>query len=159
MKFCLILVLTTGLLLAGHAAAGQAPRLPPPDAAALWRYITQTSPYTAWGSWPDYQGLQRARSPHGPFNRVYVNQIGLGSAQTPVAHGTMEVKAVHYADGKLKGVVVQYKVKGFNPKGGDWFWARYTPEGQVSSAGKLAGCIACHEAMADNDYIMVHRFR
>jgi hypothetical protein len=159
MKPLFFLVVAGMVLLSPAPGAGGANRLPPPDAAAVWQYITKTSPFTGWGSWPDYQGLQRARSPHGPFNRVYVNRIGLGSAKPPVGHGTMEVKAVQNKDGKIKGVVVQYKVKGYNPAAGDWFWAKYSPGGRVAAAGKLKGCIRCHSVLADNDYIMVHHFR
>ncbi|MCF8032876.1 MAG: cytochrome P460 family protein [Desulfarculaceae bacterium] len=159
MKVLLVCCAALALLLGtGPGAVGQG-KAPPPEAKALWAHITQGSPYTSWGSWPDYQGAQRARSPHGPMNRVFVNQAGLDSAKPPVAHGTIEVKAVENAQGKLKGLVVMYKFKGYNPKAGDWFWVRYSPEGQVMAEGKPTGCIRCHSVLADNDYIMVHYFR
>ncbi len=47
-----------------------------------------------------------------------------------------------------------YKVKGFNPEAGDWFWAKYTPDGQVQAAGKAEMCIKCHGAKKENDYFM-----
>jgi len=159
MKLLFLLVAASLVLLASSPGARSADRLPPPEAAAVWQYITKTSPFTGWGSWPDYRGRQEARSPHGPYNRVYVNHIGLGSAKPPVNHGTMEVKTAQDAGGKIKVVVVQYKVKGYNPAAGDWFWAKYSPGGRVAAAGKVKGCIRCHSALAENDYIMVHHFR
>ncbi len=33
-------------------------------------------------------------------------------------------------DKKLKFIDVMYKVKGYNPKGGDWFWAQYQAQRQ-----------------------------
>ncbi len=159
MKALLLSMVVCALLLAPAWVAGGAGRMPSPEAKAVWRHITEQSPYTSWGAWPDYQGKQTSRSPHGPYHRVYVNQAGLSSTKTPVAHGTIEVKEVLTSEGKLKGVVVQYKVKGYNPQEGDWFWAKYTAQGRVRAEGKLAGCIACHSALKDNDYVMVHQFR
>lgn len=159
MRVLLLCVMTSALLLGAALAAGGQGKLPPPEAEAVWKHITQASPYTSWGAWPDYQGVQRSRSPHGPMNRVYVNQAGLNSAKPPVAFGTIEVKAVQNTAGQVKEVLVQYKVKGFNPKAGDWFWARYSPQGRVQAAGKPAHCIRCHSVLDDNDYIMVHYFR
>ncbi len=151
------LVITLAALLAAPSLAGGG--LPGADAKAIWNYITKTSPYKSWGSWPDYSGLQRARSPHGPYNKVFVNGVGLSSTKAPVKYGTMEVKVAQSKDGKVKDITVQYKVKGFNPSAGDWYWVKYSPQGKVAAAGKVGGCIRCHRAMAGNDYIMVHNFK
>jgi LPXTG-motif cell wall-anchored protein len=43
-----------------------------------------------------------------------------------------------------------YKVEGYNPEGGDWFWAKYQPDGSVDAAGKVASCAGCHLGIADN---------
>jgi cytochrome P460 len=151
------LLVMLGFAFSAPALAGGG--LPGADAAAVWNYITKTSPYKNWGSWPDYQGPQRARSPHGPYNKVYVNGLGLSSKKAPAKYGTMEVKVAQSKDGKVKNITVQYKVKGYNQEAGDWFWAMYSPEGKVGKAGKIKGCIRCHGAMADNDFIMVHNFK
>ncbi|MBU4563979.1 MAG: cytochrome P460 family protein [Desulfarculus sp.] len=152
-------------LLAAHlalapalAAAGDRP-MPPPQAPALWDYITKTSPYTKWSQWPDYSGVRRSRSPHGPYNQVYANQAALRSTKAPLNYGAIQVKASQTEDGKLKDVLVMYKAKGYSPKTGDWFWAMYTPQGRPLAAGKPAGCIRCHSAMGDNDYVLAHQFR
>ncbi|MEW5911812.1 MAG: cytochrome P460 family protein [Thermodesulfobacteriota bacterium] len=152
------------ILLAALAVAVSAPvvsdsGLPKPDAASVWNYISKVAPYQKWQSWPDYQGLHRARSPHGPYNKVYVNQVGLSSKKAPVNYGTMEVKVAQTKEGQVRDITVQYKVKGYNPGAGDWFWAVYTPQGQAKASGQVKGCIRCHGAAADNDYIMVHSFK
>ncbi|MCB2192214.1 MAG: cytochrome P460 family protein [Deltaproteobacteria bacterium] len=159
MKLLFLALLAAHLALTpGVAFAGQN-KMPPPHAQELWSYITKTSPYTKWGQWPDYRGVHPSRSPHGPYNRVYVNQAGLSSTKPPLNYGTIQVKVSQTKGGKVKNVVAMYKVKGYNPKAGDWFWAMYTPQGRPLAAGKLAGCIRCHGAMGDNDHVLVHQFK
>ncbi len=52
------------------------------------------------------------------------------------------------ADGEqLMAVTPMHRVKGFNPEAGDWFWAKY------DAAGKVAGCINCHQARAAENWI------
>lgn len=142
------------------ALSGAAQKPPPlPQAMALWDYITKVSPFSKWGQWPDYQGVQRSSSPHGPYNRLYVNRAGLSSSKAPFNYGTIQVKVSLTTRGKPKDVMVMYKVKGYSPAAGDWFWAMYTPQGRPLAAGKLAGCIRCHAAFKDNDYVLAHQFR
>lgn len=159
MKLLFLTLLAAHLALAPALAAGGQDRMPPPQAQALWGYITKTSPYSKWGQWPRYKGVHRSRSPHGPYNQVYVNQAGLSSTKVPMNYGTIQVKATQAKNGKIKDIVVMYKVKGYNPEAGDWFWAMYTPKGRPLAVGKLAGCIRCHAALGDNDYVLVHQFR
>ena len=40
------------------------------------------------------------------------------------------------------------KVNGYNPNDGDWFWVKYTPEGEAKPFGKPAGRIGCHGTRA-----------
>ncbi len=32
-------------------------------------------------------------------------------------------------------ITVMYKAAGFNPEVGDWFWAKFTPDGKVEAKG------------------------
>lgn len=132
--------------------------MPSPEAGSLWKYISKTSPYTSWGFWPDHQGLQEGDAPHGPLHKVFVNEPGLTSTHAPVNNGTIIVKENIGKDKELKALTVMYKVKGYNPDAGDWFWVKYGTDGTADKAGKVQGCIGCHGGMADNDYIMVHSF-
>ncbi len=148
----LLLLTTVGISTQAFA------EMPAADAGALWKFITETSPYSSWGFWPDHQGLQEGNAPHAPQHKVFVNKVGLASAHAPVSNGTIEVKENIGKDNKLKALTVMYKVKGYNPEAGDWFWVKYKPDGTVAKAGKPEGCISCHSSVADNDYILVHDF-
>lgn len=157
-KCCLIALCVTFAftLLAGSALAEGKPG---PDAKELWNYITKVDPYTEWGFWPDHEGMQPGRAPHGPKHKVYVNSAGLNSKMPPVACGTIEVKENYSPDEKLMAITVMYKVSGYNPSDGDWFWVKYSPDGTADKAGKPAGCIGCHGTRAANDFILVHEFK
>jgi hypothetical protein len=154
----LILLLAACLGLGAYALAGAASHMPGPDAGELWTYITETNPYQKWGQWPDFKGVRSSRSPHGPYVQVYVNDIGLNIKKLPATYGTIEVKEGYDGDKKLDNITVQYKVKGYNPDAGDWFWVKYTPQGKVDVSGKPRGCIRCHGANPRLDYILAHEF-
>ena len=53
----------------------------------------------------------------------------------------------------LGAVTVMYRVKGYDPEAGDWFWAKYKADGSIEKEGKVAGCIGCHTASIGNDWI------
>jgi len=63
------------------------------------------------------------------------------------------IKENYSSDKKLKALSVMYKIKGYNPDGGDWFWAKYSPDGKVEASGKVKGCIDCHSKAKNNDFI------
>lgn len=151
----LILMGTLGLLLSSVMAAD----LPGADPQALWTYITQESPYQTWAFWPDHQGMQPGRAPHGVQHKVFVNDRALKSTGPPLQYGAIQVKENYNDTGKLMAITVMYKVAGFNPGDGDWFWVKYTPAGEAQPFGKPAGCIGCHGTRADNDFVLVHDFR
>jgi len=155
----LIIVIAACVSLAVGLYAVASEEMPGADPAALWNYITKVSPYKNWGFWPDHKGLQKGRAPHGPLHRVYVNDKALNSAKPPVQYGAIEVKENYDKAENLKVITVMYKVKGYNPKDGDWFWVKYTPAGKPAKFGKPKGCIHCHGTRAANDFIMVHEFK
>ena len=133
--------------------------MPGPDPEAVWNYITKVSPYTKWGFWPDHQGMQPGRAPHGPLHKVYVNDRGLNSSRLPVQYGALFVKENYSAEKKLEVITIMYKVYGYNPKDGDWFWAKYSLDGKADKYGKPQGCIGCHGTRVSNDFVLVHEFR
>ena len=73
----------------------------------------------------------------------------------PKPYGTIVVKENYTSAKKLAAITVMYKVKGYNPGAGDWFWVKCAPDGTVQKAGKPAGCVNCYMARADKDFIMV----
>lgn len=155
MRFFAILLLTGLVALAAPAAAGP----PGPDAAALWKYITQESPYQKWAQWEDFKGMQAGKSPHGEFVAIFVSPEALGPAKPPLKAGALIVKEGYDGGKKLKSITVMYKVAGYNPAAGDWYWARYSPTGQAGPEGRPQGCIGCHSAGAANDYVIAHQYR
>jgi len=134
-------------------------QMPSPDPDALWTHITKESPYTKWSFWPDHQGMQPGRAPHGPLHKVYVNDQTLESTQPPVQYGSIAVKENYGKDKQLKAITVMYKVADYNPDAGDWFWAKYSPDGKADKFGKPTGCVGCHGTRAKNDFILVHEFK
>ena len=153
---------TIGVLVIAACVVSAPPafsEMPEPDPATLWHYITKVNPYKEWSFWPDHQGMQPGRAPHGPFHKVYVNERGLNSVRPPVQYGSIQVKENYGKAKELKAITVMYKVHGYNPEAGDWFWAAYTLDGKAKPFGKPAGCIGCHGVRANNDFITVHEFR
>ncbi|MFH2218689.1 MAG: cytochrome P460 family protein [Pseudomonadota bacterium] len=149
------IVLVAGMVIGSMAFAD----MPGADPAALWTYITKDSPYTEWGFWPDHQGMQSGRAPHGPLHKVYVNDRGLNSSKPPLKDGSILVKENYSKDEKLGAITVMYKVNDYNPGDGDWFWVKYSPDGKVDAFGKPNGCIGCHGVRADNDFVTTHEFK
>ena len=151
------IILVAGLVI-GSLAVADMPG-PDPEPAALWKYITKTSPYTKWGFWPDHQGMQPGRAPHGPLHKVYVNDRAVNSSKPPVQYGSILVKENYSKDKELKVITVMYKVNGYNPGSGDWFWAKYSLDGKAAKFGKPNGCIGCHGVRANNDFVTTHEFK
>ena len=129
--------------------------LPGPSATALYTYIMKLDPYSQWELWPGKGKLYRGTEPHGSFLTTYVNGRAYGSAQkkTAMPDGAIIVKENYTPDKTLAALTVLYKIKGYNPEKGDWFWAQYEPNGKEVASGKIDSCIACHETRKDNDYI------
>ncbi len=130
--------------------------LPKPDAGKLWTYISQTNNYQNWDQWPGRDGMYRGESPHGAFLKLYVNNLAEDAIEN--GNGTMPDKSIlvkeNYSEDKqLLSVTPMYRVKDFNPEAGDWFWAKYTPDGKVLAAGKVESCIACHSKRIETDYL------
>jgi len=131
--------------------------MPSPKADAVWTYIKKTKPYTQWDFWPGKEGMYPGQSPHGAFLKLYANPVAIQAAMagtTEMPAGALIVKENYAKDGKtLAAVTPMYKVDGYNPDAGDWFWAKYGPDGKVQAAGKVDSCINCHAAKKQNDYI------
>ncbi|HCO11833.1 MAG TPA: hypothetical protein DIT19_01220 [Desulfonauticus sp.] len=147
------------LFLLGSVKVGLGEDFPSPEGKALWQYITRVSPYKNWSFWPNHQGLQPGKAPHGPLHKVFVNSRGIESKKAPVLDRTIVVKENYGKDKQLKAITVMYKVKGYAPQSGDWFWVKYSPQGKIDKEGKVKGCIGCHQIHKYNDYIFLHQFK
>ncbi len=126
--------------------------MPEPQAEAFWTYITETHPYTEWEMWPGKDGMYEGTSPHGAFLKLYINDVAVNAIKEdrPMPDGAIIVKENYGKDKeKLMSLTPMYRKKGYNPDAGDWFWAKYGPEGEVMDAGKIEGCIGCHRSQED----------
>ena len=124
----------------------------------LWKRISEDYSYSDYAFWPGHEGVRAGQAPHGSFHRIYVNRTLLESLPVSSAvapYGSIIVKDNLNASRELAGVTVMAKVEGYNPDVGDWFWAKYGPDGAVQAEGKPMGCIKCHEGLKENDYVVV----
>jgi hypothetical protein len=124
----------------------------------LWQRIDSESPYRAYGEWPGHEGLRPGQSPHGVWHRVYTNRalrqaLPINDGKAPF--GTIIVKENYTPARELDKLTVMAKVEGYSPESADWFWAMYSPEGEVLAEGSPKGCVSCHSGKWDNDYIII----
>jgi hypothetical protein len=134
---------------------------PPADAEALNEYIVLNNPYRAWRLWPGKGRLYEARPPLG-LATTFVNDTAYWGIKRKkgLADGAIIVLENYSpATREFLGLFVMYKVKGYNPGAGDWFWAQYDPSGKPVAAGRVKACIDCHQKAKDNDYIFTGRVR
>lgn len=129
------------------------------SAADLWKIIGQDKPYTEYGFWPGLEGIMPGKSPHGALVRTFVNNNALNPGQDAYPYGSIIVKENFTADTTLAKLTVMYKVKGYNPGDGDWFWAVYTPEGMAEMEGKIESCISCHGMRKKDDFVLLRSLR
>ena len=124
---------------------------------ALWDYLKKEDYAKNWKMWPGKTAFYPGTEPHGALLTTYVNapaEKAIGEKWGKLAVGSIVVKENYTPDKKLAAVTVMYKIKNYNRQAGDWFWAKYAPDGKVDAEGKVDMCIKCHGAKKTNDYIM-----
>ncbi|MHB8881079.1 MAG: cytochrome P460 family protein [Thermodesulfovibrionales bacterium] len=134
---------------------------PGPDALKLNEYIIKYDPYRAWQLWPDKGRLYKGSQPHGALLTTFVNNAAYFSLKQGkgMADRSIIVKENYTADKKFIALSVMYKIKGYNPAAGDWFWAKYSPDGKVEASGKVTACIDCHARQSANDHIFTGKVK
>ena len=104
----------------------------------------------------------KGESPHGAFLKMYLNRQAVANP-TKLPHRSIVIKENYGPDKKtLMAVTVMYRMEGYNPEHYDWYWAKYNPDGTVAKAppekggmalaGKVKGCIACHDNTEGDDF-------
>lgn len=166
-----ILTMVAMFFVACQTSEGEAD-LPEADANAVMDYVLETDPYTEWGTWPSDQWNNFnvnlvSGAPHGNVVRIYVNSIALDAADSfdgSLPEGSMIVKENFVGTdpdnpGELDAVTIMYKMEGFNPDAGDWFWLKAKPDGsQIDAEGAVDGCIGCHSQAGNEDYVLRYGF-
>ena len=139
-----------------EATFGHYEQMPIASGGDLRHYVTAHNPYkTQFKVWPGKGKMVEGTEPHGAFITVYVNGIAYDSitGKKVLENNSIVLKENYTPAKKLAAITIMYKVKGYNPEGGDWFWVKYDPDFQILKEGKVKGCLGCHGNVKDNDYI------
>ena len=145
-----------GGILMCYSASALTGEMPEPNGAAVWKFITEESSFKDWKRLPEIPKTHGAYVPDTPEQKTYANKQALESTKLPLNNGAMVAKYNLSPANEIKAIAIMYKVKGYNPSAGDWFWVEYDPEGKVLKEGKDASCIKCHSRATDNDYLLAH---
>ena len=130
--------------------------------AAVWDNLKKEGYAKKWKMWPGTTMMYAGPEPHGAFLTTYVNDPALKAItgkKGKFSDGAIIAQDNYSKDKKLKFISVMYKVKGYNPQGGDWFWAQYKPDGRIEVEGKVDECIKCHVAQKGNDYVYTGKLK
>ncbi|MDW7733187.1 MAG: cytochrome P460 family protein [Methanolobus sp.] len=126
------------------------------DAAALYTQITEEDTYKEWELMPGTSEMDPGTGPHGDMITVYVSDdafSAIGGNAEVMPNGSILLKEGYSSEGELEQIVLMQKIDGYDPEHNDWFWAAYSPDGEVLSEGSLSTCYDCHSQVQDNDYI------
>ena len=132
-------------------------------AAQLWQDVQG---YGEWAQLPGLEGIRPGGMPHGAFVRVFTNDVAAADLVT-LEPGSVLLKENFGEDDEstLGAITVMARVEGYEPEAGDWFWAKYLPDGSLDQndagvplAGRIGlgasmGCIACHSAADGDDFV------
>jgi hypothetical protein len=150
-----------------YAAPAQPVRRAPTTeefARSMWVFLVRPqSPYTLWPPLPGKEGFREGARPHGPLVRLYADAKALADPKGLPA-GSILILEDYAADQKTRtGINVMYRVKGYDPMNGDWYWMKYLENGTLVRtsaseankpiAGRVTSCIDCHRKAADNDFV------
>jgi len=161
-----VLALTLALFLsapyAGAAAEMRGAKMPAADGKDLWSYLQKVNYRESFTLWPGKGKLYRGKEPHGALLTTYVNEHALDAIRNgkgKMAADSIVVKENYKPDKTLAAITVMYKVAGFDPAGGGWFWVKYAPDGKVLAEGTPKGCISCHGQRKGNDWLFTGELR
>lgn len=145
-----------------QATQGNASRAEAPFDDRFGSYLKQAQ-YRNWASLPGvpadgYPG----NSPHGEKVKLYVNRTA-AAGQDEFRNGSILVKENYDASGdNLMAITVMYRSESYAPEAGDWYWAKYEPDGRVSAmnnmrvSGRVGMCIDCHRSAEGNDFVFAN---
>ncbi len=126
----------------------------------LWNRITKEDNFRIYAYWPDHKGMRPGKAPHGPYHKIFINDIiqnALPISNKIIPNGGIVVRESYDLDQAFDNISVMIKVKGYDPENNDWFWAQYGSDGKLISSGKIMECISCHKAFKNNDYLIIHK--
>jgi Cytochrome P460 len=160
--FLILLLIVLSLVFSGMILAQAKGGAVAATGASVWDYVKKQAYAKNWKMWPGTTPMYQGPEPHGAFLTTYVNDVALksiGAKKGNFADGAIIAQDNFSKDKKLKFISVMYKVKGYNAKEGDWFWAQYKPDGRIEAEGKVDECIKCHVAQKGNDYVYTSKLK
>lgn len=132
----------------------------------LWEKMQTDNYRKNWKMWPGKEPFYPGTEPHGILLSTYMNEIAyhaIKDKREQMPYGSIIVKENYTENRSLSDITVMQKIEGFNPDANDWFWARYSPGGEIiiqekygrtiKSAGMVGDCIDCHSTQITHDYI------
>lgn len=112
-----------------------------PRARLLDRVEREFAEYSGWEQIPGWEGMQPSQvGIHGQKVAIYYNDAAMGDL-TGEADGASSFKEVFGSNDNLATVHVMTFDEAYG-----WFYAVLSPEGVVDEAGRLTGCVGCHES-------------
>ena len=114
--------------------------------------------------------LYTGSPPHGKVREVLEGKIDGNLIVLKRNYGGKGVSIDNVSSNRakyLKAITVMAKRPGYDPEDKDWFWVKYTPNGEIMKnpkgmklAGKVAkgmpvGCISCHASAPGDDFLFV----
>lgn len=134
-----------------------AAEVPITDGKDVIDYLNKNN-YQSWQLWPGKTKFYEGKHPHGALLTTYVSKGAYDAIEAKagrIPDGEFIVKENYTPNKKLAAVTVMYKKDGYNAEGGDWFWLKYAPDGTIQKEGKVGGCIGCHAAVKNNDWLFI----
>jgi len=158
----MVLALSISMILEGFVLAGMLggrsgqSRTVQPTGAIVWSLMQQQDYSKKWMMWPGKTSLYTGKDSHGAFltTRVNIPAFMAIAGKRPLPNGSVIVMENYSSDKKMTDITVMFKSQAYNPDAGDWFWAKYAPDGKIEMEGKVDTCIKCHGQSKENDYIM-----
>ena len=131
----------------------------------MWQWLAR-SKYQQWAHPQGQNGdFYPGKSPHGMFLKMYLNSTAAAD-QGHFPQGSVIVKENFSPDKKLMSVTVMYRTKKYDPEHGNWWWAKYMPNGMIAKAppekgsmrlvGKVKPCIMCHSGADGDDMVFTN---
>ena len=109
--------------------------------------------------------------PHGAVLQTLKTQLAVGdhTGQLVVKRnygpaGVTPAEVWSNPDEHLAAITVMYRREsGYAADAGDWFWAKFKPDGSLDKneagaelAGKVDSCVACHRGAEDGDFLFAN---
>ena len=126
------------------------------DAAELYTQITGDDDYQQWELMPGTTEMEPGTGVHGNLVTVYVSDEAFAAVEDnaeTMPNGSIILKEGYSSDGELQEILLMQKIDGFDPEHNDWFWAAYSPDGEVAVEGQVEACQDCHSGAQDTDYV------